>query len=636
MHGSILFAMQPPVGILLVGWLELLVVSAEPPPDIAQMRALRAEAQRIQVRADTAFYAGRLGEAATAYAQTVSHFEKIGRVQDAAYPRHQRGIAYWKLGNLTGALEQFQINLAYYHASGDRQSEAEYHYYIAKIFVRHNQSANAVQSYETARALIEDDYARMADIDHGLLRLYERTSDLDAARQVLERSKQTIPALYWTVSLTDSWQRLAMHAWPGRIDRFLRANGQWLGSAGLVAIAAGLCLVLRPSRRYTGGLVLALAAALLALATVELAVRGALPAPVVARHFLHPPNRITRFEPIAGILPGVSAASHFTTNEVGFRADPMPLPGTRKILAIGGSTTESLFLDDADAWPRLLQDHLETELRRKVWVGNAGKSGLTSFAHVVQLRVAARELKPDWVIVMAGINDLSVCISGGQITSHEGGGYIQGAAFDDEVIRSVYYRIAPPFSSRSIRLIDLVLGATPVAMNRAETVHRDHIIQDKAGLFYIEQRARRSEATIIDDLPEINSCLDAFETNLQQIVQFAKRQGMRIVLLTQGSLYCPDLTQEERALLWFGAVDRDVFSEPPPTSYYSVRVMAELLDAFNVRTRTVADAQQIPYLDVDNVLPKTTESYYDDVHLNPEGSKRLAASLSRLLLSLER
>ena len=102
----------------------------------------------------------------------------------------------------------------------------------------------------------------------------------------------------------------------------------------------------------------------------------------------------------------LSGASRFSTNARGLRGDEWSSGDSYRILAIGGSTTESLYLDDREAWPRLLQDRLNAARGgSEVWVGNAGKSGLSSRHHVIQVMRLLEQHPVDAVVVLAGVND---------------------------------------------------------------------------------------------------------------------------------------------------------------------------------------------------------------------------------------
>src|SRR5439155_10586195 len=110
-------------------------------------------------------------------------------------------------------------------------------------------------------------------------------------------------------------------------------------------------------------------------------------------------------------------AARFTTNSLGLRGrDPGPM-GARglRLLAVGGSTTECLYLDDGATWPALVERNLTRRLGGEpVWVGNAGISGANARDHVVQVKYLLPQYRPvDVVLVLVGVNDLTVRLSAG-------------------------------------------------------------------------------------------------------------------------------------------------------------------------------------------------------------------------------
>ena len=105
------------------------------------------------------------------------------------------------------------------------------------------------------------------------------------------------------------------------------------------------------------------------LAIAELALRLSLP----HGYFVWPPNFRERFTPDVNLLKGASEQSSLTINAQGMRGDPLPDDQRIQLLAIGGSTTICTYLDDADAWPFLVQQLLESELGvGSVWVATWG------------------------------------------------------------------------------------------------------------------------------------------------------------------------------------------------------------------------------------------------------------------------
>jgi lysophospholipase L1-like esterase len=115
------------------------------------------------------------------------------------------------------------------------------------------------------------------------------------------------------------------------------------------------------------------------------------------------------FRPSPGIMPGVEGESRYITNSEGIRGQELTPDFTYRILSVGGSTTECLYLDQDEAWPQLLQSGLNEGRRaHKVRVGNVGRSGLNSRDHIVQLRHLLEQYRNiDAVVLFVGVNDMA-------------------------------------------------------------------------------------------------------------------------------------------------------------------------------------------------------------------------------------
>ncbi len=82
------------------------------------------------------------------------------------------------------------------------------------------------------------------------------------------------------------------------------------------------------------------------------------------------------------------------------------LEGKVRILAIGESTTDPLFIPGVDAWPKRLEDQLNAQYAPlKFAVVNKGRAGASTTVLVKSLPEQLEQFKPHLVIVMMGLND---------------------------------------------------------------------------------------------------------------------------------------------------------------------------------------------------------------------------------------
>jgi lysophospholipase L1-like esterase len=362
---------------------------------------------------------------------------------------------------------------------------------------------------------------------------------------------------------------------------------------------------------------LVLASVAITLIAAEFALRLAMP----SGYYIWKPHMSRTFVPAPGVMPGVFGDSRFRTNKLGLRADELSDKDGYRILTIGGSTTECLYLDQTETWPQLLQDSLRALTKApRAWVGNAGMGGRNSRHYVLAMRhLPLQEMKIDAVVLLAGINDLSFRLS-------------QGDAFDPFALRrpEVKRRLMAetflgmtrgdprdPWLKRTV-LWQLLRGLKSRWVN--SSVARK--VQDVAAANYDEWRRNRRETShIIPELPDLNSALDEYERNLKEVAALARARSVRLLLLTQPSMWRPGLPRELDSQLWFGGVGD--FQARPGQPYYSVEALAKGIRRYNEVLLQTCASEHLECIDLAS-LANDTSIFYDDVHFNEAGARQVA------------
>ncbi len=346
-------------------------------------------------------------------------------------------------------------------------------------------------------------------------------------------------------------------------------------------------------------------------------------------YFVWHPNLEKTFKPLPGIMPGISGESRFTINASGMRGDPFPEGDRYRILTIGGSTTECLYLDQSEAWPQLLQDKLNNLGGPDVWVGNVGASGRNTRHHLLQIEKLLEQYpRIELIVLLIGINDLSLRLRQDidfRPMRQEGPEYKQillNKAFSVHPTRDPLL----PFYKRTEiwRLLRRVKHRVLIPV--ANTV-----IQDDAAEIYKEwRRHRRNAAKVLDTLPDLSSALEEYAQNIHSIIDLAQERGTAIVFMTQPSMWRQDLPESLSNLLWFGGIGN--FQEQSGKPYYSVNALANAMEMYNETLLNVCKIRPVDCLDLAPLVPKDTTAFYDDVHFNEQGATTVANALAQFVV----
>lgn len=369
----------------------------------------------------------------------------------------------------------------------------------------------------------------------------------------------------------------------------------------LVAYLAGTAFV-ASSRTKALVYVLIVYSSLLTLGGVELVCRILLP-PVLP-NVPRIPNA-KQAGTVRGNFPGLDGVEYtYTVNSLGVRGPEVRLADQDlRILCVGGSTTECMYIPDKLSWPWALQDKLAERLDKKVFVGNAGAGGHNTLHHEYQLRNYDLVPQFEWVVVLCGYNDMA------GDPEYMSKLKIGEMALTPTTGKQAYYR-----QSALVRLLRrvFVLKTQPHV-----------VIQDEEGRWIEEDRKRRQEHLAMntvreppEDFPEH---LAFYRGNLKKIIQTCRARNVNLVMLTQPVLYFKDMPPELDRLLWmfgegFGASTSDCLERQ--------------MNAFNTVMRQVCKEEGVDCIDLATLLPKDTTVFYDDCHFNISGCTKIADILT--------
>lgn len=384
-------------------------------------------------------------------------------------------------------------------------------------------------------------------------------------------------------------------------------------------------------RRLRHRLPLIAAGLLTGLFILEAALRILNPYPL---YTMLPANARWEFLPKPGVLPGINGFSLYTTNAVGIRGDEYQADGRYNILAIGGSTTETTYLDDSESWTHLLQNELNQENGRlpgldpdmSVWVGNVGRSGHGLVEHIHALQYFVPQYRFDAVIILAGINDFIPFI---QQPEQYHSGYEDPANYFFYLHRSFYTfplvdpRLARPFPQNTA-VWNLAYFK---AWNLLGRIPRQIVVEQADGQSYEVRRENYLDAPLLAELPELTPALLQYEENLRRLAALAQAQQIRLIFVTQPAIWHENLSPEMARQLWLG-VRGDL---EKPDGRYELPDLRAGLARFNELMLQVCREQPVECVDLAAAMTGQETYFYDDAHFNEAGGKQVAHQLAQYL-----
>lgn len=292
-----------------------------------------------------------------------------------------------------------------------------------------------------------------------------------------------------------------------------------------------------------------------------------------------------------------------------------------RVLCIGASTTDQPTQETRDTWCAQLQVLLQEKFspqRVRIETATFAHGGWRMADLVARVPSVLDEFHPDVVTVLMGVNDL---------TFNGGGGYTyEGIA---ERVASIQSReaslgrglwhqceVVSQLCRRLIVLKQRVYSWLHIDLSRSLEWHSrnlQNLRREYQQYEYVEVLQRK-----LDPLREFEDGVDAVLTLLDQ-------RGIAAVVLGQPILWKQTMTEAERLALWF-------FVETPAGRVRpSGAWLQQEMGRFNDAQMRVASKHRASYLNLDEVIPKDLDHYFDDCHFTDLGSRRVAREVFPLL-----
>lgn len=333
------------------------------------------------------------------------------------------------------------------------------------------------------------------------------------------------------------------------------------------------------------------------------------------------PPHYQRVDEIAPGLPGVQGTVNFTMNNMGFRGDHLSLtkPETEfRIFMVGASSVEGRILDDSQSVTRIIQEELSLDVPIHVVpkVYGVAKSGDASDDNISMIVHRLVQMEPDMIIWLTGGTDLTsrslanydylhytmADAQGNQLSQFDSSGkmpLLKFLAFDFQITRRIYYfreKLYP-------RTTDVFKNLSP------KDVYLKAVELDKA-------------RPLTDEKPPVN--LTAYTNNLLTIIGVTQAHGIQLVLVTQATTWNSTVDPEARNWHWMRS--------SPSGVRYREDLLDEAMETLNDGMRQLAVKHSVSLYDLADLMPKSLEFFYDDVHFNVKGAQTAGEGIATFIL----
>lgn len=321
-----------------------------------------------------------------------------------------------------------------------------------------------------------------------------------------------------------------------------------------------------------------------------------------------PKNSSYEFEVESGINH-MDSLIRYSTNNMGFRGDSLirPKPQSEyRIFLVGGSTTENLFIDDEFGFEKQIQNKLQNEVGDRTYkVFNAGKSGDATPDHLAMLSHRVIHLQPDLIVLFPGINDLNR-------------------------LAGKYDYLHYPVTSTETRqtwIVDLkfFLSNFQVVRRVINILNKDEE-NSRTSIFlktnYADKVKEVQALPLNTDFPELDYSI--YERNLISFIGLCKSQGIDLLLLTQTHTWDSKEKDNLDFRHWMVGIGQE---------RYNAHDLAASLNGMNLILKNIAGKEEISVLDLDQLIPKSIDYYYDDCHFNKQGISASSELISKQIQS---
>ena len=286
--------------------------------------------------------------------------------------------------------------------------------------------------------------------------------------------------------------------------------------------------------------------------------------------------------------------ANYTRDKYGLRGN-YKICDQINVLTVGGSTTDQRYIDDTLTWQYLLQDKFHSQ-KQQIIIGNAGIDGQTTFGHIKNFDwwfPYVPGLKPKYIFFYVGINDFMI--------SHE-------SEFD--YLSTLEGRTNLPYLIKSNSLFYSIY-------NKLKMFYKNRATFSIVGHYRVDFALQKWTKKPINNIPDslIQKYVNLFEYRLKILIKKANKFNSLPIFITQ-----PARTYKFVQDSLFGIGDTLLFKNylVNGIDYYNI------ISKYNKAIKNVCKQNNVLFVDVFSSNNWEDSDFYDYVHMNPKGTKKLA------------
>ncbi len=297
---------------------------------------------------------------------------------------------------------------------------------------------------------------------------------------------------------------------------------------------------------------------------------------------------------------------YYSRNSLGFRG-PESTDSVNKLfslICIGGSTTECRFISDSLTWPYQLSVKIKDSLPG-IWLNNAGVDGHSTFGHLLLLKEYITRLKPKYVTLLIGVNDIE---------------NDKPQQYDVMNEKKINYLSVKSFFKSLLNKTEL--GSTFFQLYAIKGAYRKGLIHKEVDFAALKDTVL-TEAYKSEFIKRQAIYLVQYKQRISDMIAICKANNVTPILLTQPSLF-GNFTDSATMINMGNKI------LPGTAPVCNAALMENVLELYNNVVRSFGNQAKV--VDLAALMPKNSNYYYDFIHYTNAGCSKISTILAKELI----